>query len=274
MRLFLAARSVNRFVKAVSIISLVLVFGMVFRPMPGQAAQTIIETVICNSEQGATLSIASPESDSITDKNTIAVSGQVSQTSQIDITIDGAYDQSLAIAASQTNFEASVQLSVGTHTLELRAIDRCQVEDATEKIVVTYQPKASDGRGSDTPTTVVSGDSRSVQSGGGVTIIKATEPGVSQSPRSDLPLIGPITEGFRAIDFDTWGLNGLFGGAIRVICIVVGGFLLVFGPLGFSWLTGLLRKKHLQKFWQHRTIIRSALTRLFGAALLILAVIV
>lgn len=146
---------------------------------PGSVtAESIVQAIVCR--EGATLSIMQPASDSVVIETTLPINGMVTQATQIEITIDGQFNGVVPLNAAATNFATTVQLSAGTHTVRLTAIDACQIANASDQVVITYEaPPTSGGSvGGETAT--------DVPAGGGVVIGDAANlpvvPSVASSP--------------------------------------------------------------------------------------------
>jgi len=123
-------------------------------PARDAAAQSNVQVVICHGTQPATLSIVRPKSDSVVSEPELVVSGTVSQSNQLEIYIDGAFNSVESLPAETSTYTTSAQLSAGTHTIKLVAVDACQVENASLELVITYQPISTPSSGSQVPTNV------------------------------------------------------------------------------------------------------------------------
>lgn len=106
-------------------------------------AESLVQAIICR--EGATLLIAQPASDSVVVDTLLPLSGTVTQATQIEITIDGQFNGVVPLNAAATSFATTVQLSPGTHTIGLTAVDACQIANATDQVVVTYQMPPANG---------------------------------------------------------------------------------------------------------------------------------
>lgn len=139
-------------------------------------AITQVSALVCGSDSHASLVMAQPKSDSVVSSPTVTVSGSVTQTSQINTTLDGAYDQTVALAAGQSTFSLTMTLGPGTHTIAVTALDMCAQHNATTQLVVTYQPATQDASAIPQSSATVAA--------GGVTVEPqgTTNPLVAQSP--------------------------------------------------------------------------------------------
>jgi hypothetical protein len=134
---------------------LILALATVFASLSTHAfAQSTIMTRICNDTQAATITITSPASDSLVDRSTITLRGAVSQSNQLEVFVDDAFNSVVPLASGATTYSADVQLSPGTHKVTIAAIDACQVENNSRSIVVSYQPAQMASTGSEVPTGV------------------------------------------------------------------------------------------------------------------------
>ena len=132
-------------------------------PVAAQAGSMIGATVCTNA---STITLDAPISDSVVTAPTVALSGSVTQSSQVEVRIDGAFDNSIQLNMGQTTYSGTVQLTPGTHTVEVTAISVCPGTNGTASSVVTYEaPPQTPSTGGSTPTNV--GGSGS---GSGVTV--------------------------------------------------------------------------------------------------------
>ena len=118
----------------------------------------------------------------------VTLRGTVWNSSQLIIEIDGAYNNTVAIAANQTTFTSDVSLQQGTHTLTVTANEICGGTDGVDSIVVTYEPVPDPSSGSETPT-VVEG---SVTVGGEPAPVPAGAELPARTVRQ-IPVIGTVT---------------------------------------------------------------------------------
>lgn len=119
------------------------------------ATDTQIGVAVCGSDsQGAQIDIAQPLNDSVHNQSSLTFRGTVTNTSQIEVVINGDIDRTVAIAANQTAFNIDVLLKPGTHTVLLQANDICGGQDASDTVVITYDPITQPSSGTNTPTVV------------------------------------------------------------------------------------------------------------------------
>lgn len=120
---------------------------------------TTIDAILCNPS--STITITSPVSDSMVANPNISLEGAVSQSNQIEVYVDNAFDHTIPTTPGQTSYSGSVQLTEGTHTIKVVAINACTTGgDGEAQAVVTYRqpptaPGGTDGEtssGADTPT--------------------------------------------------------------------------------------------------------------------------
>jgi hypothetical protein len=131
-----------RFAAAVRLISgLALVFSLAAVPTPVDATDgsTSVHTQVCDTT-GAQITITKPASDSLVTKPDIQLDGTTQQTSQIEIYIDGNYNNSVSIPAGTSDFTTQITLQTGTHTIRVDANDTCQIKNGSDAVVLTYQP--------------------------------------------------------------------------------------------------------------------------------------
>lgn len=243
---------------AIFALACVLVFQM---SSVVRAADTTVGAAICGTGAAATLTITDPPSDSVVDQPTVVVSGEVANATQIDISIDGDYDSTLPLSPGETNYQTSVQLTTGTHTIKLEANDVCQMQDATASVVVTYQARTTPGSGNETPTQV--GEGVNV---GGQPIENNSQPIDAES----WPVVGPIInlgrDLVRGLDFEIGNQPGsLWRSMLRFSFIVIG---LAVALLGNAAITAWGWAKQPLSIRQQRGI------RLFGILLVLVAFLV
>lgn len=210
-------RSQSASLFAVSAVMLVL-----FIAAPAFAASTSVNAAICGAGAGATLTIASPQSDSVVNDPAVQVSGDVSNATQIDVSIDGQYNSTLPLSAGQNTYQTGVQLNPGTHTISLVANDVCQMQNATASVVVTYQSQTTPSSGQGTPTQVGEGG---VQLGEPL-------PAVSDEDKSgfqieNVPVIGPLAQLAQnlaiALDFEVKPQSGMLMQSVARFSFIVAG---------------------------------------------------
>jgi len=107
-------------------------------------AVTQVSALVCGSDGHASLVLSQPKSDSIVADAHLTLSGTTLQASQVSTTLDGTYDQTVALAAGQPSFSLTMVLDPGTHTITVTAVDMCGQHNATSQLVVTYQPTAQE----------------------------------------------------------------------------------------------------------------------------------
>ncbi len=123
-----------------------------------RAVDTGVNAVICGQDApGASIDITQPNDDSIVNQPASTFRGTVANATQIEVEIDGQYDSTVTIAYNQATFAIDLSLTEGTHTVKLTANDVCQVKNASDSIVITYQPVDEPSDGGSTPTDVDGG---------------------------------------------------------------------------------------------------------------------
>lgn len=131
---------------------------------PALAVDNQIGAVVCGvGSPGASIDITQPTDDSVVNQAVTTFRGTVNNTSQISVEMDGDYVSTVAIGNNQTEFATDISLSEGTHTIVMTANDICGVQDATDSIVITYQPAVEPSNGGTTPTEVDQGPDTAVQ---------------------------------------------------------------------------------------------------------------
>lgn len=164
MHIAAVARVKNNWLQLLFAISLSCVVALcaLAAPVAAQAGSLVGATVCTNA---STITLDTPVSDSVVTAPTVALSGSVTQSSQVEVRIDGAFDSSIQLSVGQTTYSGSVQLTPGTHTIEVTAISVCPGTNGTASSVVTYEaPPQTPSTGGSTPTNVGGGGS------GGVTV--------------------------------------------------------------------------------------------------------
>jgi len=219
--------------------------------VPVRAQDTVINVAVCGTGSSAQLTIDTPPSDSVVNTPNVQINGQVANATQIDISIDGQYNSTVPLGATQTSYSTTVQLSSGTHTVLLLANDICNNQDATASVVITYQPQSNPGSGGDTPTTVNNGSGGGgggVQIGGqpisGIGAGGGADDGSDNGDRStqitleNLPIVGPIVgvglNIAEALDFETSTDGTLWQSTARFSLVVLGISTVVFGNIALT----------------------------------------
>lgn len=216
-----------------SILSLfVPVFGIVYGAPHASAQGTEVGAVVCGP--ASTVTLTSPTSDSVVTDAAIPIEGTVSQASQLEVRIDGAFDSVVPLSMGQTTFAASVQVAAGTHTIAVTALNVCAGPNGTASAVITYTPKPqTPSTGTGTPTTIEGvmqpGEDYNYEPVGGLTPLEQ--------------LLQPV-EGFAAwLNIDTGSQTDRVGSLSvgRALTITVGMYLLVLGlaPPVLMWASTL-----------------------------------
>lgn len=116
---------------------------------PAYAQQTTVAATVCQPTSAVT--IAQPVSDSTVTETAVELSGSVIQANQIEVYIDDAFDHTIPLGIGQTSFSGVVQVTQGTHTIKLIAINICPGSNGEASSVVTYTPPPSTGGEGVTP---------------------------------------------------------------------------------------------------------------------------
>ena len=114
-----------------------------------------IGAVVCGPDTVyATTAITEPLDDSVVNQASVTVRGTVQNAAQIQMSLDGQYSTTIAIAANATTFQTNLTVPEGTHTIGIEAYGICGGQTATDSTVITFQPVSSPSSGVITPTSV------------------------------------------------------------------------------------------------------------------------
>ena len=227
-----------RFVAAAKtslVFSASLAMAVLLSGQPSLATGTTVATVLCNSSSGSTaeLSIATPANDSVISNGSVTISGTAKDVTQVNVTVDGNYDQTIAISAGQTTYSATVNLAQGTHTIEVTGNDICNVTDPTDSVVVSYVAPAAPVGGQSTPSS----------SPGKQPNIGPARPGIQQpvegagvdggswinkTPFIDVFAPTAVAVG-RALDIDMAARDGVAKAFMRLVLLPIGVWLFLAG---------------------------------------------
>jgi hypothetical protein len=124
-----------------------------------QQQNTNVNFELCGAESPE-LTITSPQSDSVTDQAEVVLSGTAANTTQIEVSLNGSFDQSIAIGQDTDSFNTSLTLQQGTNAILLTAYYSCNGTSSSTNLVITYQPgsKASTGEETSTESAVDDGE--------------------------------------------------------------------------------------------------------------------
>lgn len=143
-------RFINALVAGVSSMLLGLLVAGQAVALTGGAGSVIGATICGNS---SAIVLIQPTSDSVVTSPTLALQGTVQRASQVEVRVDGVFDNTIPISVGQTAFSGSVALSVGTHTISLTAVNVCPGSNAVTSVVVTYSTQPQEpSSGSEVPT--------------------------------------------------------------------------------------------------------------------------
>ena len=124
------------------------------------AQTTQIGAKVCQSNSSASLTITQPQSDSVVRKAKLVIKGTASLVSQVEIYLDETYQRTVAVASSTGEYQTSISLTPGTHTIEARGSNICSGDVLERRVVVTYEvpipPKkpTTPSVGTDIPTVI------------------------------------------------------------------------------------------------------------------------
>jgi hypothetical protein len=186
------------------------------------SAATQVSALVCGSDSHASLVLSQPKSDSVVADAHLTLNGTTLQASQVSTTLDGAYDQTVAVATGQSSFSLTMTLDPGTHTIAVTALDMCAQHNATSQLVITYQPAAPNMSATSQPASTVAA--------GGVTI----EPqGTSSQVLAQSPPPSGVVQVFTAIgaslDIGHTTTGTPLQQAGRIVLVSAGLVLTVFG---------------------------------------------
>lgn len=182
-----------------------------------------IEAMLC--ETSSSVSLTSPMSDSVVTAPAVPLAGGVSQANQLEVYIDNVLDHIIPSTPSQTSFSGGIQLTPGTHTVKVVAIDACAGTNGSAQAVVTYQP-------TEEPAPTDQGGETSTTPGGvyiGESLPESTSPGSGTKEEAVLPLgmMAPLLEWLNIKTVDVGETEGL--SVWRAVMIGAGMYLLTIG---------------------------------------------
>ncbi len=204
MRVFSIVKNAHKALLAVVVTGGLIVCG-------GGTAEAVgsnLQATICGADAKAQLTITEPTGDSVVPAPSVELRGTVAHATAIEVKIDDAYDSTLPLESTSTQYATRIMLQPGTHTISLQANDVCLVHNAITAVVVTYQPAAQPSAGATAGTTA-----------GGVAIgIGSAVPadGAGTSPTN------PLGSAARALDLDTIAQDGTTKTVARVGLMVSG----------------------------------------------------
>jgi hypothetical protein len=197
-----------------------LIFVAVILPGSNVGATSNLQAIICR-QTPATLTITRPQSDSVVNDHAITLSGSVWQASQLEIYVDDAFSGVESLSSNTTSYTTTVQLSPGTHTIKVVAIDICQVGNGTASIVLTYQPISTPSTGGQVATKVA----------GAVTGLEPVS--ASQGTIFQRLVVAPITslgESLNLVTHDAGNPASNYTNVDRFAIILLGILLIGFSP--------------------------------------------
>ena len=167
-----------------------------------QAVDSDIGVNVCGGTVAAAqIDITQPVSDSIIAQPNATFRAIVANATQVEVSVDGNYTQTIAIGANDSEVSAELTVTEGTHTITMTANGICGSQNAEDSVVITYQPESQPSGGAVTPTQV--GDDLIPVNGvivGDEQTIKNDE--VAQSIQ-DIPLFGGIVKLVAAFSQET-----------------------------------------------------------------------
>ena len=260
---------------------LVSIVGVAITAQPAYAASTQVEVAVCNGTTStAELAITGPASDSVVTNSSVTMSGTIADITQIDVSIDGSYSQSVGISSGQTTFTFDVVITPGTHTISLEGYDICSLDNPTGDVVVTYEPAAPPSNGGNTPTTVNPdpGGSNNIDNSGGNQsggIIVSDPSSAAGQPIGDnldgisaggLELPNFLRRFIIITDLDTITQGSTVLGLLRLFIILIGFLIIVLASgvvsMLWHWREDKATRRHLVK------------AQIAGLALIVLALLI
>lgn len=120
------------------------------------AVSSNVDVAVCGAAvPAAQIDVTEPLSDSVVSNAVSTLRGTVANVTQVDITVDGQYNNSFSLGANEATFEVDITLSEGTHTITLTANAVCGGQTATANVVLTYSPEVTEpSSGGMTPTEI------------------------------------------------------------------------------------------------------------------------
>lgn len=221
---------------------------------PTSASAVGVGVVLCTNS--STVTVSQPQTDTVVTDSQLVVKGGVTQSSQIEVTLNDVFDSVVPLNLGQTSFETSVHLTPGTHTIKLTAINSCSPgQNGTATLVVTYTPppeRNADGEVVET-------------SGNNVGVLEADTTALG-APRSGLlpePIQKAIDETLKFLDIGSLHERGRYSelSIVRAGILTLALYFAIFAPLSL-----LIRKRVVEHFpyIQHRSRTEEGRLRLAG----------
>lgn len=259
-----------------SAVALVLLLPAVPVSATSTSGSTHIFGTVCG-ETGPSpaITVTEPTSGHLFSVLPITVKGTVVRISQILISVDGVADSTLPIGATDQTFQTSLRIPPGTHTVELLALDVCQVANQSATLTVSYQPPAPTDNSNQTSSAPLTVNADGPAPPPGATIA------YSSLPLQSVPVIGQVVKfGYavtEALDFETrspeaWGMS-----AFRFISVSTGLFFL----LAVARLRYTIWRMHYRRLLDYQSYMDSKLYRkpervvnMIGALLIVLVFVI
>lgn len=233
---------------------------LVFTRSTASAQSNTVRAILCDTA-GPIVQVTEPESDSIVDTPTVNLEGTTIRTSQIELYINEAYSQSIAVEPNGP-FSANVPLNKGTNTIRIEAYFACNQTTEIFNVVVTYEPKVVPSPGETTDTSVPGGGiiPPTISNPYPVAPPAPEDPSPIRKALENLRLITPAdpesrttTENTLIVTTRSW--MALIVGVVLVFAVAVPGVFLaavgkLFGVAGYENLRGMRQL--------HKNILRAA----------------
>lgn len=190
------AGAIAQSVKAL-IVAALLIVGVVIAT--GDAvfavASSKVQSIVNSGTLHPALTLTDPASPATVTTMPLALAGELSSLTQIQIYVDDAFSVTVPLDESATTFSASIIIPTGTHTVKLVGISPFADITPTVEVTATYTPESEAPEEPNVPSTN-SGDEQ-VGSRGGATITSGGDSSTSYTPPA------PHTA------LPTWFYNGL-----------------------------------------------------------------
>lgn len=132
--------------RIVIILALTIAGLLMALPAFAQQQNTNVNFELCGNEI-PTINVTSPQTDSVTNLPNVTLSGTAAHTTQIEVSLNGNLDQSIAIGQQSDEFTTTLTLQQGTNSILLTAYYSCNSNTSSEDLIVTYQPNSTASEG-------------------------------------------------------------------------------------------------------------------------------
>lgn len=132
------ARSAHRYLVAVASISALL--ACISAPVNAQG--TTITVPLCDTAL-STITIDTPQDNSVFNESPVTITGSVYRLTQIQVYLDGNYVSTVPLDSGATSFTTSVYINQGTNLVRLVGIDPCTPDNPEVTWKIIYAPGAA-----------------------------------------------------------------------------------------------------------------------------------